>query len=185
MQPRAAATGAFVPAPATGGDGFVEGTAAQYTWFVPQDVAGLVAALGGPDAARARLDAFFTQLNAGAASDHAFLGNEPTLLTPALYDWLGPPGGRRRHRAQGHVVALPSDARRLPRQRRRRPDVGLVGLRRARALAVGARHRRPDARQPAVPAHDDRARPRHGRHPRAARRPGRPYVKASRSTARP
>lgn len=91
MQPRDAATGAFVPVGATGGDGFVEGTAAQYTWFVPQDVAGLTAALGGADAARARLDRFFTELNAGAASDHAFLGNEPTLLTPLLYDWLGRP----------------------------------------------------------------------------------------------
>ena len=58
---------------------------------MPQDVAGLTAALGGADAARARLDRFFTELNAGAASDHAFLGNEPTLLTPLLYDWLGRP----------------------------------------------------------------------------------------------
>jgi predicted alpha-1,2-mannosidase len=91
MEPRDAATGAFLPAGATGGDGFVEGTAAQYTWFVPQDVGGLVGALGGTDSARARLDAFFTELNAGAASDHAFLGNEPTLLTPLLYDWLGRP----------------------------------------------------------------------------------------------
>ena len=32
----------------------------------------------------------FTQLNAGI-SDHAFLGNEPTLHTPYLYDWLGKP----------------------------------------------------------------------------------------------
>jgi predicted alpha-1,2-mannosidase len=91
MQPRAAATGAFVPVPATGGDGFVEGSAEQYTWFVPQDVAGLTTALGGADTARARLDRFFTELNAGAESDHAFLGNEPTLLTPLLYDWLGRP----------------------------------------------------------------------------------------------
>jgi putative alpha-1,2-mannosidase len=91
MQPRSALTGAFVTQPANGGTGFVEGTAAQYTWFVPQDVAGLVGALGGADAARGRLDAFFEQLNAGAESDHAFLGNEPTLLTPALYNWLGNP----------------------------------------------------------------------------------------------
>ncbi|WCB95448.1 hypothetical protein DSM104299_04193 [Baekduia alba] len=91
MQPRAAATGAFVAQPGAGGAGFVEGTAAQYTWFVPQDVAGLVAALGGRDAARARLDTFFTTLNSGAESDKAFLGNEPTLLTPALYNWLGRP----------------------------------------------------------------------------------------------
>lgn len=92
MAPRDAATGAFVSVGAAGGEGFVEGTAEQYTWFVPQDVAGLAAALGGTDAARTRLDAFFTNLNAGAASANAFLGNEPTLLTPFVYHWLGRPG---------------------------------------------------------------------------------------------
>lgn len=91
MAPRDAATGAFLPVGAAGGDGFVEGSAEQYTWFVPQDVAGLVGALGGTAAARARLDAFFTNLNAGAESAHAFLGNEPTLLTPFVYHWLGNP----------------------------------------------------------------------------------------------
>jgi predicted alpha-1,2-mannosidase len=91
MQPRDAAGGAFAVQPADGGTGFVEGSAAQYTWFVPQDVGGLVAALGGRDAALARLDAFFTNLNAGAESANAFLGNEPTLLTPAIYSWLGRP----------------------------------------------------------------------------------------------
>ena len=91
MQPRNAADGSFVVQPANGGTGFVEGSAAQYTWFVPQDVGGLVAALGGRDAALARLDAFFANLNAGAESANAFLGNEPTLLTPAIYSWLGRP----------------------------------------------------------------------------------------------
>jgi predicted alpha-1,2-mannosidase len=91
MQPRNAADGGFAVQPANGGTGFVEGSAAQYTWFVPQDVGGLVAALGGRDAALARLDAFFANLNAGAESANAFLGNEPTLLTPAIYSWLGRP----------------------------------------------------------------------------------------------
>jgi predicted alpha-1,2-mannosidase len=91
MQPRTAADGAFAVQAPTSVTGFVEGSAAQYTWFVPQDVAGLVAALGGRDAALARLDAFFTNLNAGADSANAFLGNEPTLLTPYLYNWLGRP----------------------------------------------------------------------------------------------
>ena len=44
--------------PATG-HGFVEGTAAQYTWMVPHNPAGLFAAMGGRDRASARLDAFF------------------------------------------------------------------------------------------------------------------------------
>ena len=71
--------------------GFAEGDAPQYTWAVPQDVSGLTRALGGTAAARARLNRFFTRLNAGGTSPYAFLGNEPTLDTPYLYDWLGAP----------------------------------------------------------------------------------------------
>jgi predicted alpha-1,2-mannosidase len=91
MQPRDASTGAFVAQAPDSVTGFVEGSAEQYTWFVPQDVAGLVRALGGRAAALRRLDRFFSRLNAGAGSAHAFLGNEPSLLTPYLYDWLGRP----------------------------------------------------------------------------------------------
>jgi predicted alpha-1,2-mannosidase len=71
--------------------GFVEGDAAQYTFLVPQDMGGLLAALGGRAAARARLDAFFARLNAGPGSAHAWLGNEPSLLAPYAYLWLGAP----------------------------------------------------------------------------------------------
>jgi predicted alpha-1,2-mannosidase len=73
------------------GDGFVEGSGGQYTWAVPHDAAGLIAAMGGRVAAVKRLDAFFAKLNAGPNADHAFLGNEPTLGTPWLYAWLGQP----------------------------------------------------------------------------------------------
>ena len=73
------------------GQGFAEGDGAQYTWMVPHDPAGLAAALGGREAALARLDAFFTELNAGFSSPHAFLGNEPNSNAPWLYDWLGEP----------------------------------------------------------------------------------------------
>lgn len=86
------ASGAFSPtAKATTGSGFVEGDAAQYTWFVPQDVAGLIDTLGGRRTTVRRLDAFFTKLNDGPTSPYAFLGNEPTLQTPYLYDWAGAP----------------------------------------------------------------------------------------------
>jgi predicted alpha-1,2-mannosidase len=78
--------------------GFVEGDGAQYTWFVPHDPAGLFAALGGRAQASARLDRFFTRLNAGPYSAFAFLGNEPSLGVPWLYDWLGRP-----YRTQGVV----------------------------------------------------------------------------------
>jgi predicted alpha-1,2-mannosidase len=71
--------------------GFAEGDGAQYTWMVPHDPAGLFAVLGGREAAAARLDAFFAELNAGPSSPHAFLGNEPNSNAPWLYDWLGRP----------------------------------------------------------------------------------------------
>ena len=91
LEPRSV-TGAFLPTfDPTSGDGFVEGDGAQYTWGVLHDPAGLVQALGGRAAASRRLDTFFAKLNAGPASPYAFLGNEPTLHTPYLYDWTGEP----------------------------------------------------------------------------------------------
>ena len=91
VEPRSA-TGAWMPTfDPTSGDGFVEGDAAQYTWGVLHDPAGLVRALGGRTVASRRLDRFFTKLNAGPASPYAFLGNEPTLQTPYVYDWTGEP----------------------------------------------------------------------------------------------
>ncbi len=83
--------GSFRAQDPASGDGFVEGNAAQYTLFVPHDPRGLFTALGGLPEARARLDDFFTELNAGPAAPHAFLGNEPTLTTPWLYTWAGQP----------------------------------------------------------------------------------------------
>ncbi|MCW2987705.1 MAG: alpha,2-mannosidase [Solirubrobacterales bacterium] len=77
-----------------GGGGFVEGNSAQYTWMVPQDPAGLIARMGGPGKAAARLDRFLRELNGGPGgthTDHALLGNEPTLQTPWLYDWMHRP----------------------------------------------------------------------------------------------
>jgi predicted alpha-1,2-mannosidase len=104
IQPRLR-SGEFVPVVPKSGEGFVEGSSAQYTWFVPHDIAGLVDALGGAQNAIVRLDRFFSRSNAGPAKDLAFLGNEPTLGTPYLYAWLGQP-----HRVQefvrGAVVRL-------------------------------------------------------------------------------
>ncbi len=83
------------------GGGFVEGDSAQYTWMVPQDPGGLVRRMGGPAPAAARLDRFLRALNGGPGgthTDHALLGNEPTLQTPWLYDWM-----RRPYRTQAAV----------------------------------------------------------------------------------
>ncbi len=56
--------------------------------------AALAGAMNGQDVAAKRLDAFFTKLNVG---DHgpdawmAWLGNEPSLETPWIYDFWGQP----------------------------------------------------------------------------------------------
>jgi len=70
---------------------YVEGTAGQYTWMVPFNLAGLADAMGGRDVAARRLDAFFTQLNGGFSSQYAYMGNEPSLETPWIYNFLGKP----------------------------------------------------------------------------------------------
>ena len=68
-----------------------EGTAEQYIWMVPFNLHGLVDAIGGQDAAAARLDTFFTQLNAGDDSTYAYMGNEPCVETPWIYCFIGRP----------------------------------------------------------------------------------------------
>ncbi len=70
---------------------YVEGTAAQYLWMVPFNLKGLAEKMGGIRVAAARLDTFFTELNAGFRSQYAFLGNEPCLETPWEYDFFGEP----------------------------------------------------------------------------------------------
>jgi putative alpha-1,2-mannosidase len=74
-----------------GQSGFQEGNAAQYTWMVPQDLQGLITAMGGDTAAISRLDDFFQQLNAGPNLPYMWAGNEPSLGTPWIYDYAGAP----------------------------------------------------------------------------------------------
>ena len=85
--------GAFMNAPITenGQSGFQEGNAAQYTWMVPHDLRDLAAAMGGASATAAKLDAFFSQLNAGQDKPYAWLGNEPSLGAPWAYLSVGKP----------------------------------------------------------------------------------------------
>jgi predicted alpha-1,2-mannosidase len=97
LQPRDA-SGSF-PAgdPVTAGlssfgqSGFQEGNAAQYAWMVPQDLGGLVKAMGGNAAADARLDTFFTQDNVGPNDPYYWAGNETDILAPWVYDYAGEP----------------------------------------------------------------------------------------------
>lgn len=67
-----------------------EGLPFQYTFFVPQDFAGLIRLVGGRDAFLAKLDALF----AGKYYDH---GNEPSHHIAYLYDYAGAPWKTQQH----------------------------------------------------------------------------------------
>ncbi|MCV7198463.1 GH92 family glycosyl hydrolase [Mycobacterium angelicum] len=74
-----------------GQDGYDEGNAEQYVWWVPHNVAGLVTALGGRAAAAERLDRFTKKLNVGPNEPYLWAGNEPGFGVPWLYNYLGQP----------------------------------------------------------------------------------------------
>jgi predicted alpha-1,2-mannosidase len=83
-----------------GGD-YTEGNAWQYSWYVPHDIAGLIALMGGEDIFISRLDSLF-MLQASAeqfkhVEDIAGLigqyahGNEPSKHIAYLYTYAGQP----------------------------------------------------------------------------------------------
>ena len=61
-----------------------EGATCHYTWYVPQDVDGLVEMLGGKEQFEARLDSMFTE-------GRYWHGNEPCHQIAYLYDFIGKP----------------------------------------------------------------------------------------------
>lgn len=61
-----------------------EGTPYQYTWYVPQDVAGLMQQMGGTNGFNANLDRFH-------AAGQYWHGNEPGHQIPFLYNYSGEP----------------------------------------------------------------------------------------------
>jgi predicted alpha-1,2-mannosidase len=61
-----------------------EGSPAQYTWFVPHDVAGLKRIMGGNNPFLSKLDTLFEQ-------GHYWHGNEPNHQIPYLYAFAGQP----------------------------------------------------------------------------------------------
>ncbi len=86
--------------------GFVEGNAAQYTWWVPHDVKGLIEMLGGKEKFTEKLNmAFTSSLAHGFVSgksenpnDQELLrkvylnyGNQPCMETPFLFNYAGKP----------------------------------------------------------------------------------------------
>ncbi|HEY1055673.1 MAG TPA: glycoside hydrolase domain-containing protein, partial [Emticicia sp.] len=87
-------------------NGWEEGNAAQYTWFVPHDVQGLINLMGGKDAFTAKLNSSFEKAQkhdfvSGKSHDKEALeefrrvyinyGNEPCMQTPFLFNFSGSP----------------------------------------------------------------------------------------------
>ncbi|HEY7791569.1 MAG TPA: GH92 family glycosyl hydrolase [Vicinamibacterales bacterium] len=91
----------FDPAAAGEDTGFTEGNAWQYSWYEPQDIGGLIEALGGDRQLVEKLDAVFDT----KVDPHAFAnvedisgligyyahGNEPSHHIAYLYDYAGEP----------------------------------------------------------------------------------------------
>jgi predicted alpha-1,2-mannosidase len=91
----------FDPARAGQGSGFTEGNAWQYSWYQPQDEAGLIRLLGGDDKLVANLDAMFdakvdpkkyadVEDIAGMIGQYIH-GNEPSHHLAYLYNYAGQP----------------------------------------------------------------------------------------------
>ena len=76
--------------------GFTEGNSAQYTWTVRHNLRAVIEKMGGRATAISRLDEFFRELNAGPASPHCWIGNEPSLTIPWVYHWCGAPAKTQR-----------------------------------------------------------------------------------------
>jgi predicted alpha-1,2-mannosidase len=100
----------FDPAQAGSGSGFTEGNAWQYSWFEPQDEAGLIKLLGGDDKLVAKLDAMFDQKVdpkqyadvediAGMIGQYIH-GNEPSHHLAYLYVYAGEPWRTQERLAQ-------------------------------------------------------------------------------------
>lgn len=65
----------------SGGPGFVEGSAWQYTWFVPHDIEGLKQLMGGNEL-------FVNHLQRAFDEDHFVLWNEPDMAYPYLFNYV-------------------------------------------------------------------------------------------------
>ncbi len=91
----------FDPTAINYGSDYTEGNAWQYSWFVPQDEAGLVRAMGGDQATVAKLDQMFDYDNSKLDYSHAedivgligqyIHGNEPSHHVAYLYTYAGAP----------------------------------------------------------------------------------------------
>jgi len=89
----------FRPEVAQHGNGYTEGNAWQYSWFVPHDITGLMEFMGGKERFSERLDTLFDVLKAedihfpdvtGLIGQYAH-GNEPSHHVAYLYNYAGKP----------------------------------------------------------------------------------------------
>lgn len=78
-------------APPTQRDGYVEGSAAQYRWLAPHDVAGMIDLFGGDDFFNKELDTFFSQFRRDWGGAFYTPDNETDLQAPFLYNFSGQP----------------------------------------------------------------------------------------------
>ncbi|MCY0987307.1 GH92 family glycosyl hydrolase [Nannocystis sp. ILAH1] len=81
-----------VPDPFSWQDFYAEGNALQYTWYAPHDIEGLAEAMGGRDAALARLQQFFEDSEKEVISlmpqEYYWQGNEPDIHAPFVFSAL-------------------------------------------------------------------------------------------------
>ena len=100
----------FDPTAINYGSDYTEGNAWQYSWFVPHDPAGLIAAMGGDAATVEKLDAMFEFDNSGLDYSHAediagligqyIHGNEPSHHAAYMYAYAGAPWRTQRRLKQ-------------------------------------------------------------------------------------
>ena len=140
-------------------DDYTEATSWNYTWFVPQDVPGLIELIGGDEKFIAKLDKMFAE-DSGVLTNIPDLtgligqyvhGNEPCHHIAYLYNYAGAAVEDAGAGPQHHDHALQQHAGRHLRQRRLRPDVGLVrperdGLLSGQSGLGRLRDRQPDGR---------------------------------------
>lgn len=81
-------------------DYYAEGNALQYTWYVPHDIEGLAAVMGGREAALARLQQFFVDSEAEVLSimpqQYYWQGNEPDIHAGFIFSALDDHAGSAR-----------------------------------------------------------------------------------------
>jgi predicted alpha-1,2-mannosidase len=83
---------------------FTEGNAWHYTFFVPQDIPGMITAYGGPEKFEAKLDEMFSAPSQTTGREQVDItgligqyahGNEPSHHMAYLYDFIGKPEKRK------------------------------------------------------------------------------------------